>query len=138
MSSQYKNRVSDMASDYMNIRSLPAMLSVGFILASLYQFGGISDVTLTWLADSGGYTLTNQHAIMVSLGAFAAAFASSETKRFEHYERWEQVAIAAGPGVILGQQYVTEVNDFLLSLGDPLGMQLAFGATILSWGVAVQ
>lgn len=138
MSSQYKNRVSDMASDYMNIRSLPAMLSVGFILASLYQFGGISDVTLSWLAGSGGYTLTGQHAIMVSLGAFAAAFASSETKRFENYENWEKVAIAAGPGVILGQQYVTEVNDFLVSLGDPLGMQLAFIATVVSWGVAVQ
>ncbi|WP_153552017.1 hypothetical protein [Halomicrobium sp. LC1Hm] len=134
MSSQYRNRVSDMASDYMNIRSLPAMLSVGFILASLYQFGGIGTVELVWF----NYTLTGEHAIMVSLGAFAAAFASSETKRFEDYETWEQVAIAAGPGVILGQQYVTEVNDFLVSLGDPVGMQLAFVATVVSWGVAVQ
>ncbi|QGA81099.1 putative membrane protein [Halomicrobium sp. LC1Hm] len=123
-----------MASDYMNIRSLPAMLSVGFILASLYQFGGIGTVELVWF----NYTLTGEHAIMVSLGAFAAAFASSETKRFEDYETWEQVAIAAGPGVILGQQYVTEVNDFLVSLGDPVGMQLAFVATVVSWGVAVQ
>ncbi|EMA25733.1 hypothetical protein [Haloarcula argentinensis] len=36
----YQNRVSD----YMNIRSLPAMLSVAFVAASLYQFGGIPTV----------------------------------------------------------------------------------------------
>jgi len=130
----YQNRAKGMVSDYMNVRTLPATLSVAFILASLYQFGGITTVELPWIS----YTLTTQHGLMVSLGAFAAAFASSETKEFQYYEDWEKVAIAAGPGVILGQQYVTEVNDFLVSLGDPLGMQLAFLTTVVSWGVAVQ
>ncbi|GCF14607.1 hypothetical protein Harman_25420 [Haloarcula mannanilytica] len=130
----YQNRASDMVSDYMNIRSLPAMLSVAFIAASLYQFGGITTVELPWLS----YTLTTQHSLVISLGAFAAAFASSETKEFQYYEDWEKVAIALGPVVILGNEYIPQINDFLFSLGDPLGMQLAFIATVVSWGVAVQ
>jgi len=130
----YQNRATDMVSDYMNIRSLPAMLSVAFVAASLYQFGGVTTVELPWLS----YTLTTQHSLLISLGAFAAAFASSETKQFEYYEVWEKVAIALGPAVILGNEYLPAVNDFLTSLGDPLGMQLAFLATVVSWGVAVQ
>ncbi|WP_336329233.1 hypothetical protein [Haloarcula sp. CGMCC 1.2071] len=130
----YQNRASDMVTDYMNIRSLPAMLSVAFVAASLYQFGGVTTVELPWLS----YTLTTQHSLLISLGAFAAAFASSETKQFEYYEDWEKIAIALGPAVILGNEYLPAVNDFLTSLGDPLGMQLAFVATVVSWGVAVQ
>lgn len=130
----YQNRATNMVSDYMNIRSLPAMLSVAFVAASLYQFGGITTVELPWLS----YTLTTQHSLLISLGAFAAAFASSETKQFEYYEDWEKIAIALGPAVILGNEYLPAVNDFLTSLGDPLGMQLAFLATVVSWGVAVQ
>jgi hypothetical protein len=33
---------------------------------------------------------------------------------------------------------VTEIHDFLVSIGDPLGMQLAFLVTVLSWAVAVR
>jgi len=131
----YSNKASSMMGDYANLRTLPAMLSVAFIIGSLYQFGGISDVTLTWLSS---YTLTNQHAVMLSLGVFLAAFASSETRQFDNYETWEKIAIAAGPLVIIGDQYTTEVTDLLMGFGDPLGMQLAFFATIVSWGVAVR
>ena len=130
----YQSKASGMVSDYMNVRTLPATLSVAFIAASLYQFGGITAIELPWI----NYTLDAAHAMLISLGAFAAAFASSETKQFENYEQWEQVAIASGPLVIVGYEYVPEVADFLTSLGDPLGMQLAFLATLVSWGVAVQ
>lgn len=123
-----------MLDDYMTMRTLPAMLSVAFALASLYQFGGISEVMLPWL----DYTLTQEHSVLVSLAVFGAAFASSETMQFESYEDWEKVVIAAGPVLIVGAHYVTAINDFLLSLGDPLGHQLAFLVTIASWGVAVQ
>jgi hypothetical protein len=89
---------------------------------------------LPWL----DYTLTQEHSVLVSLAVFGAAFASSETMQFESYEDWEKVVIAAGPVLIVGAHYVTAINDFLLSLGDPLGHQLAFLVTIASWGVAVQ
>lgn len=130
----YSRKANGLLNDYMNIRTLPAGLSVAFIAASLYQFGGVTALELPWIS----YTLTTEHALVVSLVAFVAAFMSSETKDFQHYEGWEQAAIALGPAVILGQQYVTEVNDFLVGLGDPLGYQLAFIATVVSWAVAVQ
>lgn len=120
--------------DYAQLRSLPAVLSVAFVAASLYQFGGVTELHLTWL----DYTLTTKHSVLVSLLVWIAAFASSETKRLEHYEPWEQVAIALGPLVILGTEYVQEIHDLLLDLGDPLGMQVAFLLTLVSWGVAVR
>jgi hypothetical protein len=120
--------------DYMTLRTIPVMLSVVFAVASLYQFGGITTVDLTWLS----YTLTTEHAVFASLGTYAIAFASSETKQMENYEDWEMVVIAAGPVVMIGEQYVTEIHDLLLNIGDPLGMQIAFLLTIASWTVAVR
>ena len=124
--------------DYANIRTLPAALSVAFIVASLYQFGGISDVTLTWLGGTGGYALTAEHAVIASMTAFTVAFASSQTREFDAYETWEKMAIAAGPAVIIGEQYTAEVTNLLTDLGDPLGYQIAFVLTVIAWGVAVR
>lgn len=119
--------------DYTQLRTLPAMLSVAFILASLYQFGGIATIELTWL----DYVLSTQHALLASIGSFVVAFASSETRSFEHYDDWEQVAIAAGPAVILTEQYVPFVSEQIANLGEP-GYMVAFVLTVVSWGVAVR
>ncbi|QZP39838.1 hypothetical protein [Halobaculum magnesiiphilum] len=131
----YRNQASGLVSDYANLRTIPAMLSVVFVIGGLYQFGGISDVTLTWLSS---YTLTGQHAVVASMATYAVAFASSETRALDRYETWEKVAIALGPALILGEQYTTEVTDLLTKIGDPLGMQIAFVITVVSWGVAVR
>ena len=133
MASSYSRSMSDTLSDYTHLRTLPALLSVVFVLAGLYQFGGISEVMLTWL----DYSLTAQHATFVSLGAYAIAFASSETKQFESYERWEQIAIAAGPAVIVGYQYVPQIAD-IINTSSNLGPIVAFLATVVAWGVAVR
>ena len=133
MSSSYSNSMGDALSDYTHLRTLPALLSVVFVLAGLYQFGGISEVMLTWI----DYTLTAQHATFISLAAYAIAFASSETKQFESYEQWEQVAIAVGPLVIVGYQYVPQLAD-LINTSSNLGPIVAFLATVVAWGVAVR
>lgn len=127
----YQNRASGLLSDYMNVRTIPAALSVAFVVASLYQFGGISQVHLPWV----GYTLDTSHAMLISLATYGVAFASSETKQFEHYETEEQALIAAGPTLIVGHQYVPQVSDLLVQIGDPLGYQIAFGVTAVSWAV---
>jgi hypothetical protein len=127
--------MSGLVKDYANIRTVPAFLSIAYALASLYQFGGIASVELVWLSN---YTLTAEHAVITSMGTFVVALASSETKSFEMYETWEQAAIALGPAVILGDYLTTEVTDLLMGLGDPLGMQIAFVATLASWTVAVR
>lgn len=133
MASSYSRSMSDTLSDYTHLRTLPALLSVVFVLAGLYQFGGISEVMLTWI----DYSLTAQHATFVSLGAYAIAFASSETKQFESYEDWEKVAIAAGPIVIVGYQYVPQIADIINTTSN-LGPIVAFLATVVAWGVAVR
>jgi len=133
MASSYSNSMGDALSDYTHLRTLPALLSVVFVLAGLYQFGGISEVMLTWI----DYSLTAQHATFVSLAAYAIAFASSETKQFESYEQWEQVAIAVGPLVIIGYQYVPQLAD-LINTSSNLGPIVAFLATVVAWGVAVR
>ncbi|AXG11704.1 hypothetical protein [Haloplanus rubicundus] len=126
---------SELVSNYANIRTIPAMLSVVFAVASLYQFGGIATVELVWLSN---YTLTTEHAAIASLATYVVALLSSETKSFEYYETWEQLMIGLGFAVILGDYLTTEVTDLLMQLGDPLGYQIAFVVTILAWTVTVR
>lgn len=128
------NSLSRYADDYMNMRTLPAMLSVVFITFGAFAFGAIEAIQFNWF----NYTFSTEHAVIVSLGAYAAAFASSETRRFESYDQWEQVAVAAGPIIIVGYEYVPQVHDFIIGLGDPLGNQIAFAITLVSWAVATQ
>lgn len=127
------NTPSGLMDDYMNLRTIPALLGIVFALASLYQFGGIATVELTWIS----YTLTTQHAMLVSLGTYVAAFASSETKDFQYYEDWEKVLIAGGPALILGHQYVQFVNDAIAN-NSPTAQILAFVIALTSWGVATR
>lgn len=126
--------LNDTISDYTHLRTLPALLSVVFVVAGLYQFGGISDVTIVWLDN---YALTTQHAMFISLAAYAIAFASSETKTFDMYETWEQVLIAAGPLLIAGYQYVGFISD-LVNTTSNTGPIVAFLLTVAAWGVAVR
>jgi len=125
--------MSSLTNDYMELRTIPALLGIVFAIASLYQFGGISEVHITWL----DYTLSTQHAMFVSLATLLVAFASSETKQFEAYEDWEKVLIAAGPVLIVSQQYVTEVAD-IIAKNDPTGGIVAFVISVMAWGVAVR
>lgn len=135
MTSSYSSGISDAIGEYASLKTLPAIFSVAFVATSLYQFGGITEITLVWLSN---YSLTAEHAALGGMVVYAAAFMSSETKRFEHYEDWEKVAIAAVPGITLGYQYTTQVPDLINSIGDPLGAQLAFFATLFGWFVAVR
>ena len=125
--------MSSLTNDYMELRTIPALLGIVFAIASLYQFGGISEVHITWL----DYTLSAQHAMFVSLATLLVAFASSETKQFEAYEDWEKVLIAAGPVLIVSQQYVNEVADIIAN-NDPTGGIVAFVISVMAWGVAVR
>lgn len=131
MASSYKRAASGMLNDYANLRTIPAVMSAVFAVASIYQFGGITTINIEWLS----YTLTAEHATWVSIAVYAIAGYSSETRNLEHYETWEQAGIALGPVLILGHQYTTEVTDLLLEFGDPLGFQLAFVASVVSWGI---
>ena len=129
----YSNSMSGVLSDYTHLKTIPALLSVVFVLAGLYQFGGISSVEIVWAS----YTLTETHAMVASLGAYAIAFLSSETKNFEYYDDWEKVLILGGPALILAHTYSATVAD-LIATQSHLGPILAFLVTVASWAVAVR
>ncbi len=120
-------------SDYAELRTLPAILGIFFSVASLYQFGGISTVELTWI----GYTLTAEHATIVSLVVLVIAFASSETRQYENYSDEEKLLIVAGPVLILAYQYVDLVNNTITN-NDPFASAVAWTITMVAWGVAVR
>lgn len=134
MATSYGSSMKSTASDYLNVRTVPATLSVVFIIAGLYQFGGISQVSFPWV----NYTIQASHAVLASAATLVVAFMSSDTRDFERYDTWEQIVVAAGPVTILGYEYVPFVSDFIVGLGDPLGMQLAFIVTVASWTIAIQ
>jgi ABC-type branched-subunit amino acid transport system permease subunit len=110
------------------------MLGIFFAVASLYQFGGIATVDLQW---GLGYTLTTQHAMFVSLAAYAVAFMSSETKEFQNYEDWEKAMIAAGPVILIGHQYWTWMGDQFAANSPTLPI-IGFLISVAAWGVAVR
>jgi hypothetical protein len=128
------NRFSGMMNDYAHLRTLPAMLSVVFVVASAFQFGAITAPTLNW---GIGYTLTPEHATIVSLVVFATAFASSETKAFDRYEDWEKVVIAAAPILIVSHQYIGFVQTQFSNYSPTFAIG-AFVISVVSWGVAVR
>lgn len=125
--------MSGVLNDYKNLNTIPALLSIVFAVASLYQFGGISEVHIAWF----DYALSTHHAMLVSLGVLVVAFASSETKEFRNYEDWEKALIAAGPLLIVSHQYVDYVNDLIVN-NEPTAGVLAFLIAVAAWGVAVR
>ncbi|WP_418283190.1 hypothetical protein [Halorubrum sp. DTA98] len=123
-----------MLTDYANLRTLPAAIGIVFAVASIYLFGGIAGLTIEWGIN---YTLTTGHALWVSLAAYVLAFASSETRSFDHYEQWEQVAIVGGPAVMIAYQHWTWFNDLIVT-NEPHLAILAFLVSFASYAVLVQ
>lgn len=140
MANSYRNRgrstLNSLADDYKNMRTLPALISVFFMVATAFFYGAIDAPTFNWFIE-GGYTLTHGHAIIGSLGVYVLAFMGSETKQFEHYSGGEQALVAAGPLMMIGIEYIQQIEDLFLAFGDPLGMQIAFAVTLVSFAVAV-
>jgi len=130
----YSRDPSSMMEDYMNLRTLPAAIGIAFTVMSLYMFGAVDGLTIGWGID---YTLTSNHALWGSLAAYALAFASSETRSFENYERWEQITIAGGPAVMVASQHWTWFADQMAANSPHLAI-VAFFVSFASYGVLVQ
>ncbi|GAB3681205.1 hypothetical protein GCM10028857_05070 [Salinarchaeum chitinilyticum] len=128
----YRHAAASKASDYYQLRTLPALLGIVFSVASAFQFGGLAAPRLLWV----DYTLTSIHATVISLVALVVAFMSSRTRDYEEYARWEQALIAGGPILILAHQFVPGVAG-LIGTADWLSAT-AFLVTFGSWGSAVR
>lgn len=130
----YNRSMSGVMNDYMNLRTLPAAIGIAFTVMSLYMFGAVEGLTIGWGIN---YTLTTSHALWGSLAAYALAFASSETRDFAHYERWEQGLIAAGPAIMVASEHWTWFSDQMAANSPTLSI-VAFFVSFASFGVLVQ
>ena len=129
----HRNNMQGLLDDYSQLRAVPALLGIVFAVASLYQFGGVNELTLTWF----DYTLTDTHAMLVSLGVLVVAFMSSETKQFENYEDWEQVLIGATPALVVGHYYIPFIES-LVNTADPWGQIAAFLLCVSGYASAMR
>ena len=130
----HNRSMNGMMNDYLNLRTLPAAIGIVFAVASLYLFGAISGLTFGWGIE---YQITDTHALWVSLGAYLLAFASSETRDFDHYENWEKGIIAAGPALMVASQHWTWLYD-TMAANSPHFAIVAFLISFASYGVLVQ
>lgn len=125
--------VMDMIGDGAQLKTIPAFLSIAYAVASLFAFGGLASLELTWIS----YTLTQSHAVILSLGVYALAFASSETNRFDSYSSGQQVLIVAGPAIMLAQRFLPSVGDYITTNSPAAGI-VAFVVAFLGWAVMVR
>lgn len=115
--------------DYSQLNTIPALSGVAFALASAVQFlGG------TFALTTPTYTFDPGHAMIVSLMALVIAFASSDTKDWRYYETWEQGIVAVAVFLMVGMEYLTQVQNLVTS-NDPVGPLIAFGLAMAAWGV---
>jgi hypothetical protein len=127
------SRSGSILSEYSQLKTIPALLSVVFAMTSLYQFGGVSELHLVWL----DYTLTTGHAMLASIATYAVAFMSSETRQFENYTSAEQVILGSGLLLVIGHQHIGIISDAISNAGTTGGI-VTFLITLLAWGVAVR
>jgi len=115
--------------DYSQLNTIPALSGVAFAIASAVQFLGGS-MSLT----TPSYTLDPAHAMIISLVALVVAFASSDTKDWRYYETWEQGVVAAAVFLMIGMEYLTEIQN-LVNNNAPVAPLMAFGLAMVAWGV---
>jgi hypothetical protein len=132
--SNYRSKGESLLQEYGQIKSIPATLSAAWLATGLYGLGGMKAIEFVWI----NYTLSPAHATLGGLLVYLLAFMGSETKQFENYEPVEQLLVVAGPAVFAAEAYFPAFDDFLISLGDPLGHQIAFALTVVAWMVAVR
>lgn len=128
----YNSVTSKLWNKYGQLNTIPSIISVAFVVAAAYTFGGIAAIEVNWF---GGYVLSTEHALLVSLATYAVGFASSDTKQWRNYAPVEQGLIALGPALMLVYHY----DLFLEYITWTTNLELiAFGVTLVGWTVAAR
>ena len=115
---------------YSQLNTIPAVLGILFAISAGVQFLGAQ----ISIAVPMTYSFDPAHAMLVSLGVLVLAFASSETKDWRYYDAWEQVTVGLAVVVMVGQEYITEISEFIAS-NDPVTGVAAFVLSMAAWGV---
>ena len=126
MATNYKTGMVD---KFMNINTLSALMGIFGAIGLAVQFLGASfgiEVPVT-------YTLEGDVAVLMTVGAMAVAFASSDTRSLDYYEMWEKVLVGGAAVLIVGTQYITEISDIVMA--DDYVRLGAFAVGLAAWFV---
>lgn len=122
----------DFMDAYRDLNTIPALFGILFAVAAAVQFLGAT-ISIAPTADLS-YTLEGMHAIGLSGVSLLVAFASSDTKDWQHYEPWEQGTVLIAVVAIVGAEYVTEISDFLVNNQPYTGVAF-FAVGMMAWGI---
>jgi hypothetical protein len=111
------------------IRTVPALAGLVFAAASAVQFldAQIALGVLDW-------SFKPALALVVSLGSLLVAFASSNTRDWEHLENAEQATVAVALLIMLTHQYTPTVETAIAN-NQPWAGFVAFMSGMIAWGV---
>ena len=122
-------RHSNLFKNYTQLNTIPAIVGIVFAVSAAVQF--LQAEIMLGLID---YSFDPAHALIVSVFALVVAFASSDTKNFQHYETWEQALVGLAVVVMVSAEYTTTGADFLVE-NEPHAGLLAFLVSMAAWGV---
>lgn len=129
MANHRSNSLGGHLEDWGQLRTIPAVIGMAAFLTTIFFYGAFGNEPLefAWF----DYQLTDTHAVGATLGIYAIAFASSETRDFSLYETWEQALIAAGPVLMAATWYSDRVHEYVFMTADPW-LQIGASALVLA------
>lgn len=114
---------------YADLNTVPAVMGIVFAVTAAVQFLG---ATISFTTPV--YTFDPTHALVLGLVVLIVAFASSDTKDWRHYETWEQGAVALAVLLMVGNEYLVEIQD-ILTQNSPHAAYIAFVVSMMAWGI---
>ena len=124
------NSMSETVSNYTQLNTIPALMGILFAMSAGVQFLGMQ----ISIAIPASYSFPSTHAMLVSIGVLVIAFASSDTKDWRYYESWEQIVVGAAVVLMVGAEYIVEIDDFIAA-NDPITGIAAFLVSMAAWSV---
>ena len=132
--------------DYKQLNTIPASVSMAFLLLSAVQFGALPQIELLWF----DFVVPNAWTLPGSIAVIFLALFSSETKDINRYSQPEQIAIGGMLTMVLGWQLLPPdlwathlpllgqaVHDLLMAIGSPLAGIISMAVATTGWAVLV-
>ncbi|MBX0286786.1 hypothetical protein EGH22_10640 [Halomicroarcula sp. F28] len=142
----YSRSFSNRLNDYKQLNTIPASVSMAFLLVSAVQFGALPPLEIVWF----NFVVPAAWTLPVSTAVIFLALFSSETNDISDYSQPEQFAIGGMLTMVYGWHFLPPdlfmnhlpllgqvVHDTLMAVGSPLAGMIAMGVSVVGWAVLV-
>jgi len=142
----YSQSFSRRLDDYKKLNTIPASVSMAFLLLSGIQFGALPPLELVWF----DFVVPTEWTLPGSTAVIVLALFSSETNDINDYSQPEQIAIGGMITMVYGWQLAPPdlfanhlpllgqaVHDTLMAVGSPLAGMISMGVATAGWAVLV-